>query len=146
MPPPGQLLHALIAVLTATLGFIADWNHTHVYNPRWPPHAKFHNGQTMSTGLLLGGTALFHLFVRPLANPRDNLNVVSWILCLNYVAQVSAVFYPGSLPIDPEFAGGPGGAFPQAYGAAVLVGVVGVGYWLEEARIRRLEGNVVKAK
>merc|ERR1711977_544507 len=45
----------------AILGpFIADFNETHVLNPRWPPHAKFHNGQTMSMGLGLGLATLFY--------------------------------------------------------------------------------------
>lgn len=48
MPSLGRILLALVAVVTSVGGYIADWNETHVYNPRWPPHAKFHNGQTMS--------------------------------------------------------------------------------------------------
>ena len=26
----------------------------HLFNPRWPPHAKFHNCQTMVMGIFLG--------------------------------------------------------------------------------------------
>jgi hypothetical protein len=48
MPSIGQILVALVGVATSTGGYIADWNETHIYNPRWPPHAKFHNGQTLS--------------------------------------------------------------------------------------------------
>ena len=40
----GRTILTLVAIVTAVGGYIADWNHTHVYNPRWPPHAKFHNG------------------------------------------------------------------------------------------------------
>jgi hypothetical protein len=48
MPSIGRILFGLVGVTTSVGGYIADWNETHVYNPRWPPHAKFHNGQTMS--------------------------------------------------------------------------------------------------
>ena len=34
----------------------------HLHNPAWPPHAKFHNGQTMLLGVLLGSLALAMLF------------------------------------------------------------------------------------
>ncbi|MGV9367501.1 DUF6640 family protein [Amycolatopsis sp. NPDC003731] len=35
-----------------------------MFNPAWPPHAKFHNGQTMSLGLTLGATSLWQLWRR----------------------------------------------------------------------------------
>ena len=42
----------------------------HLYNPHWPPHAKFHNCQGMLTAIGLGLLSLFVLFgLRPLTLP-----------------------------------------------------------------------------
>jgi hypothetical protein len=42
----------------------------HLDNPHWPPHAKFHNGQTMLIGIGLGLLSLLVLFaLRPLTLP-----------------------------------------------------------------------------
>jgi hypothetical protein len=40
----GKVLSSLVAAETAVGPYLADWNETHIYNPAWPPHAKFHNG------------------------------------------------------------------------------------------------------
>ncbi|KAF2787640.1 hypothetical protein K505DRAFT_329538 [Melanomma pulvis-pyrius CBS 109.77] len=133
MPSLGRTLLALVAVTTGIGGYIADWNTTHVYNPRWPPHAKFHNGQTMSTGLLLGVSAIYYL-VRATPSPAlelQSLYFATWLLCLNWIAQLSASLYPGSLPMDPEF----GDGFPQLYICTGLLSVVGLGYALERRRM-----------
>ena len=44
---PGKVLLSLVGLFTSTGCYFADWSDTHVFNPKWPPHAKFHNGQTM---------------------------------------------------------------------------------------------------
>ncbi|KAF7871503.1 hypothetical protein EAF04_003610 [Stromatinia cepivora] len=135
MPKLGRSILAIVAVTNGIGGFIADWNDTHVYNPRWPPHAKFHNGQTLSTGVLLGIGALYYLY-RPstsLAIEKESLYTAALLTTLNWVAQVSAAFYPGSLPIDPEF----GDGFPQAYISAVLLSMVAIGTALENARLKK---------
>ncbi|KAK8159523.1 hypothetical protein IWX90DRAFT_302605 [Phyllosticta citrichinensis] len=64
--PPGRILLTLVALMTSTACFVADWNESHIYNHTWPGHAKFHNGQTMSMGLLLGVAALYYLYRAPL--------------------------------------------------------------------------------
>jgi peptidoglycan/LPS O-acetylase OafA/YrhL len=136
MPNAGRILLTLVALTTAVGGYIADWNETHVYNPKWPPHAKFHNGQTLSTGVLLGCSALYYVF-RSQPSPaieRESLYAASWLLSLNYVAQLSAVLYPGSLPVDPEF----GKGFPQAYISAVLFCLIAAGAGLEIRRLNKL--------
>jgi hypothetical protein len=58
----GKILISLVAAETAAGPYLADWNETHIYNPNWPPHAKFHNGQTMSMGAGLAAMTLWQLW------------------------------------------------------------------------------------
>lgn len=137
MPSAGRTLLSLVALTTMVGGYIADWNETHVYNPRWPPHAKFHNGQTMSMGAALGLTSFWFLYgppsspSAPVATQRLSLYTASWIASLYWITQLSALFYPGSLAVDPEF----GEGAPQVYICAVLLGCIAVGMGLERKRI-----------
>jgi len=50
----GRSLLTIVGLFTSTACYVADFNETHVYNPTWPAHAKFHNGQTMSMGMCIG--------------------------------------------------------------------------------------------
>jgi hypothetical protein len=125
----GRYILSFVALTTATGGYIFDWNHTHVFNPNWPPHAKLHNGQTMSTRLVLGHLALYYLF-RTCNSPsmkRESLWTATLLLSLNWAAQLSVALYPGSLPVDPEF----GDGFPQAYICAFLFSLIAMGSTLE---------------
>ncbi|TVY75760.1 hypothetical protein LSUE1_G007268 [Lachnellula suecica] len=139
---PGRLLLTLSAITTTFGGFIADWNHTHVYNPNWPPHAKFHNGQTMSLGFCLGLSTLYYTWRNSNSNTnislekqKDDLKTAAWLACMYWVTQLSAACYPGSLPVDPEF----GDGFPQAWICAGEFVVVGLGVALEWRRLGRVK-------
>jgi hypothetical protein len=52
--PVGRILISISALAAAIGAYVADWNETHIFNPRWPPHARFHNAQTMLLGTALG--------------------------------------------------------------------------------------------
>jgi hypothetical protein len=126
----GRTLISLVSVVTAVGPYRADWNETHVKNPAWPPHAKFHNGQTMSLGLALGTTSLWQLWRRP---SRPGLDAGAVLASLYWLTQISALAYPGSKAVDP-----PGTAkFPQAAVAFPALAVTALGYVLERRRLAR---------
>jgi hypothetical protein len=126
----GRTLISLVSVVTAVGPYRADWNETHVKNPAWPPHAKFHNGQTMSLGLALGVTSLWQLWRKP---TRESLDAGAALASLYWLTQISALAYPGSKAVDP-----PGTAkFPQAVAAFPALAVTALGYALERRRLTR---------
>ena len=126
----GRALISLTSLVTAVGPYKADWNETHVYNPAWPPHAKLHNGQTMSLGLALGATSLWQLWRRP---TRAGLDAGAVLASLYWVTQVSALAYPGSRAVDP-----PGDdRFPQAKIAVPALALTALGYVLERRRLAR---------
>ena len=97
----------------------------HVWNPAWPPHAKFHNGQTMLMGIIGGSLSLAILFgSRPLTLP---LFLVATGVAANYfVAMAIAPAFPGTDWSDPEFADEtprPLGLAPQQLVTYVLCGL-----------------------
>jgi hypothetical protein len=80
----------------------ADMNETHIYNPRWSPHAKFHDGQTLSLSLLLGGLTTF-LAWKPTRNVPMMVAGAGIAASLYFISQGTAILYPGTDYSDPEF-------------------------------------------
>ena len=77
----------------------------HLFNPHWPPHAKFHNAQTMLMGLVSGTLSLAILFCTPsLTLP---VFLLAALIAANYfVAMALAPLFPRTAWTDPEFAAG----------------------------------------
>ncbi|MCJ1391812.1 hypothetical protein MMC18_004679 [Xylographa bjoerkii] len=125
----GRALLASSALFGVLGTFLADFNATHVLNPNWPPHARFHNGQTMSMNACLSLATLYYTFRRTptAAAAKDSLFTAAIFGSLYWVTGMSAILYPGSLAMDPEF----GEGFPQA---PIFVGLglaSWVGWWVE---------------
>jgi len=87
------------ALMAGGGAFAFDWNATHIYNPTWPGHAKFHNAQTMSTGaalaLVTAGSAWW-----PGRWTRQRLDLTAGAASLYWVTQLSAAAYPGTTMLD----------------------------------------------
>ena len=95
-------------------GLVPDSARQHLWNPAWPPHAKFHNCQTMLMGLIGGTLALAVLFAGPPGMPA--LLVAAAAAGNYFFAMALAPAFPGTAWSDPEFAGAVGwplGLFPQ---------------------------------
>jgi len=43
---------------------LLEWNHTHVFNPDWPPHARFHEVWQLFTHIALGLVAMWLVWVK----------------------------------------------------------------------------------
>lgn len=90
----GRIILSIIAVFTTVAPFLADWNASHIGNPLWPPHAKFHNAQTMTMAVLLGLSALF--FTWRLGNGRRAALLPSLLFTTMYwITQAVSFLYPG---------------------------------------------------
>ena len=59
--PIGKALISATAAATMIGSYLFDFNETHIFNDRWPPHAKFRNAQTMTAGAALSVATLYHL-------------------------------------------------------------------------------------
>lgn len=93
---PGKSLIALGNLSYSIGAFVFDYNETHVKNPRWPPHAKFHNGQTMSIGVLLTALSFYYLFraTSTVAQAKDNVFSAAAVGSLYCLSAMAAILYP----------------------------------------------------
>ncbi|MBP2615473.1 DUF6640 family protein [Chryseobacterium jejuense] len=98
----GKLLVTLVALITLFGAYIADWNHTHIFNPRWPPHAKFHNAQTMLFGAVLGLLSLWFIWVQK-GDKWDVFRLSIIFASLYWITQAMSILFPGTALFDPEF-------------------------------------------
>jgi hypothetical protein len=139
----GKFLISFIAIFTAVSPYIADWNKTHIYNPTWPPHAKFHNAQTMVLGAFLGMLSIYCLWFRKNITYRQKVNEATVLAVLYWLSQFPALFFPGSKLVDSTSLRGPvvfGVELNQIIMDVVLVfPLLALGYYLEIQRIKRLK-------
>ncbi|KAI0162011.1 hypothetical protein GGR57DRAFT_308912 [Xylariaceae sp. FL1272] len=123
----GKILLTIDCILLLVGAPIADYaGPTHMHNPNWPPHAKFHNGQTINLSVLLGLTTLFYTY-RKAATPmlkKEFMLVTALTSSYYWIAGLASAAYPMTTGLDPEF-GGPG--YPQAplFVFAAACGLIG---------------------
>jgi hypothetical protein len=89
-----------LALITAISGFAADWNRTHLFNPAWPPHARFHDAMTIALATGLGATALYLL--RDGADRRE-VAVGATLPALFWGSMGAAFAFPGTAGLEAEF-------------------------------------------
>jgi hypothetical protein len=122
------------ALISMTGPYLADWNETHIYNPRWPPHARFHNEQTLALASVAGALCLWFLWRRG-GEARTNLMSASLFVSLYFVTQLAALLYPGVELFDPGYPSPiptlAGFRLTQPRGASLMLVLISVGFFLE---------------
>lgn len=93
----GRRILTGVAAATAVGGAAVDANRTHLFNPAWPPHARFHDAQTISLAALLGGGGLYAL------HRRDDAAAGAALPALFWASMASAFLYPGTGGLQAEF-------------------------------------------
>lgn len=123
-----RVLLTVSAAVTGICPYVFDFNESHVYNPQWPGHARFHNGQTMSMGVFLGLATIWKTWF----DNKDDLLTAGVLASAYYVTMFSAYYYPGSTGFDsPQDAPM---SFPQILVIVPNVAAIGLAYWLEQKR------------
>jgi hypothetical protein len=107
MIPIGLILLSAQSIFICIGSFVADFNETHVFNPTWPGHARFHNGQTMSMSIILGLSTLYYTWRVPylssLKSKKESLIVAALFGSIYTTSGIMAQFYPGALCVDKMF-------------------------------------------
>jgi hypothetical protein len=135
----GRWLLTGVAILTTIGGFAADWNRTHLFNPRWTPHAKFHDALTILLSTLLGGSGLYFLWSEQ--TDRDLQLALGTLLPMFFWgAQAGSFLFPGVAGLEAEFpelvpqvAGIP---LNEGVASALMLSLASIGYALERRRLR----------
>ena len=91
----GRWVLSSIAAFTAVSGFVFDWNRWHLHDPDWPPHARFHAAQSVSSASLLGAGGLYFLR-RKGEHPERDLALGALLPSLFYLSQAASFAFPGA--------------------------------------------------
>jgi hypothetical protein len=133
----GRWILSPAATLTAVGGFLADWNRTHLFNPNWPPHAKFHDAQSILLGSFLGVSGLYLLWRRG-EHPESDLALGALLPAFFWMAQGASFVFPGAEGLEAEFPE----KVPQIRGlwlnervpSALMLVLIALGYLAERER------------
>ncbi|QNF32126.1 hypothetical protein HUW51_05045 [Adhaeribacter swui] len=90
------------AAFTGAGGFLFDYNKTHLFNPRWTPHAKFHDAMTILLGSMLGGAGLY-LLQKKSGDQKTQLKWGTMLPAFFWTAQAGSFAFPGAKGLESEF-------------------------------------------
>lgn len=130
----GRSILNVVAAATMVGGVAADWNRTHLFNPNWPAHARFHDAMTIAVSALLGAGGLYALNRKGLDPERDT--AVGAVLPAFFWASMGAAFaFPGAQGLQAEFPNlvprVRGVWIDERFASAGMLGLIGLGYGLE---------------
>jgi hypothetical protein len=102
IPFISRIIFILLSEWMVVGAHLADYSKSHIFNPHWPPHAKFHCGQTLTFSVLLAALTIYFA-VKKSDDLRTSVLFAAIFSSLYYLAQIGAAFYPNTAFCDPEF-------------------------------------------
>lgn len=101
---------------------------------------RFHNGQTMSLGVLLATSSTYYLLrpTRSIEEARDSVFTAALIGTFYCLAGCTAILYPGTHWWDPEFSMADS-SFHQGHLFSGIVVLMWIGYGLEMRRLGKVK-------
>jgi hypothetical protein len=130
----GRILLSVVLVSTAVVSVAVDWNASHIFNPDWAPHAKFHDVVMLH---LLSGVCLLGLWLLWRRSPEPEIG--ARVAALIPIIFWTAFFYTTLLVPGTSLSASPEEVPPQLLGismypnvvvAAISVVLAAIGYWL----------------
>jgi hypothetical protein len=118
-------------VITVAAPIAADWNDSHIFNDRWPRHARFHGVTALAMTTTLSATAGWSVWSG--AADRDTARFFAAAVPVAYWAPFFlAPLVPGTAVDDPphlvpRLAGVP----VNLLGAAATTATAAVGWWMD---------------
>jgi hypothetical protein len=88
--------------MTTIGGFLFDWNKTHLFNPKWTPHAKFHDAMTISLASMLGLSSI-SLLQKKDGNSIFNLKIGTLLPAYFWASMIIAFAFPNAKGLEAEF-------------------------------------------
>lgn len=105
---------------------VVDFNDSHVFNPAWPPHARYHAVELLAVGMAMSVIGLWLVWGR---SPR--LGVATAVPLVVWGAFFVPLFVPGtSVEEYPGEAGRLLGIPMNLVGATAFILLALIGYWL----------------
>lgn len=130
----GRILLTTVLLDTGIVSTIVDWNSSHLFNPTWPPHARFHDVAMLN---LLNGVCIIALWLmwRRSTEPEIGVRVAALVPVIFWGAFFyTTLLIPGTSlratadEFVPSLAGFP--LYPNVIIAAINVVLSVLGYWL----------------
>ena len=129
----GRIILSVLVVATTVISVAVDWNSSHVFNPDWYPHARFHD--VMLLWLLIGLVPiLLWLLWRNSLEPEVGVTVTTLVILFFWSSFFVNLLVPGTSPAanleesPPILYGIP--LYPNMIIAAISIVLAIIGYWL----------------
>lgn len=135
----GRLIVTFAVVATPAIQVIADVNTTHLFNPDWLPHARFHAVVGTTTLVSWAATSLWLLW-RPRSSPAERrlgVTVAALYPVFSWAPFFLAAVTPGAALEDVPGTAPRLGGIPLNMGGAAaltLVSLIGYGIYRNEVR------------
>ncbi|MBD2102831.1 DUF6640 family protein [Leptolyngbya sp. FACHB-261] len=139
----GRILLSVVVLNTAVVSTLVDWNASHLFNPEWHPHARFHDVAMLWLLASMSVVALWLLWRRS-REPYISTLVATLVPVLFWLP----FFFTTALVPGTSLNADPNEALPQLLGITIYPNVVvaaineilaGVGFWLYQRNRSELQ-------
>jgi hypothetical protein len=126
----GQILLTLPVLQILIASYFTDVIGTHICNPEWPGHARYHNAQTLDLMVFLEFMTFYYTwrpsFLATGKEQRESLFVAALTGSAFFITGLLAPLYPGALCVDKGVESGePGTPGNWIYGVPLALNWIG---------------------